>query len=125
VEFWGIKDLGLFRYGSRFFNVRRLLRGDILYGLIDFFVGILEFISELARLMSLTFRLFGNIFAGEVLLGIVGFLVPWALLVVFYGLELFVGFIQAFIFAILTLIFSTMAVTAHEEGEGAPESGHH
>lgn len=117
VEFWGITALGLFAYGSKFFNFKRLFQGDIVNGIIDVFVGFLEFISELSRLISFTFRLFGNIFAGEVLLFIMSFLVPFLLINVFYGLELFVGLIQAFVFAMLTLVFGVMAVTSHGDHE--------
>jgi F-type H+-transporting ATPase subunit a len=70
-------------------------------------------ISEVARLISFTFRLFGNIFAGEVLLIAMGFLVPLVGIIPFLGLELFVGMIQAFIFSMLTLVFATMATVSH------------
>ena len=114
VEFWGLSALG-FGYLGKFFNFGRLLRGNPM-GLIDVFVGILEFISELSRMVSFTFRLFGNIFAGEVVLIMVVFLVPFVLVVPFYGLELLVGLIQAFVFAMLTLVFAGMAVAGHGEG---------
>ena len=117
VEFWGISTLGFFRYGSKFLNVRRLLRGELLNGVIDLFVGILEFVAEMARLLSFTFRLFGNILAGEILFLVIIFLLPVVALDMVYGMELFVGVIQAFIFAILTLVFGVIAVTSHEEGE--------
>jgi len=117
VEYWGISTLGFFRYGSKFFNVKRLLKGDILNGVIDLFVGMLEFVAELARLLSFTFRLFGNIFAGEILFLVIIFLLPVVALDMVYGMELFVGLIQAFIFAMLTLVFGIVAVTSHEEGE--------
>jgi F-type H+-transporting ATPase subunit a len=108
VEFWGISTLGFFRYGSKFLNFRG--------GPIGFFVGILEFIAELARLLSFTFRLFGNIFAGEMLFLVILYLLPVIALDLVYGMELFVGVIQAFIFAMLTLVFGVIAVTSHEEG---------
>lgn len=76
-------------------------------------VGILEFFSEFARLVSFVFRLFGNIFAGEVLLVVITFLVPYLVPVPFLGLEVFVGFIQALVFSLLTLAFIKMAMTAH------------
>lgn len=124
VEAWGITALGLFAYGSKFFNFKRLLKGDILNGVIDLFVGILELISEFARLISFTFRLFGNIFAGEVLLFMMSFLVPFVLVDVFYGLELFVGLIQGFVFAMLTLVFGVMAVSGHGDHD-QHDAGHH
>ena len=79
------------------------------------FVGLLEFIAELARVVSFTFRLFGNMFAGEVLLVAMMFLLPFIGIIPFMGLELFVGVIQAFIFSILTLIFGITAISDHSE----------
>jgi F-type H+-transporting ATPase subunit a len=119
VEFWGISTHGFFRYGSKFFNFGRLLRGKIVDGVVDAFVGILEFVAESARLVSFTFRLFGNILAGEILFLVVIFLLPLVGLQVVYFMELFVGAIQAFIFGMLTLVFGIMAVSApHGEAEG-------
>ena len=128
VEYWGIRSLGGRRYLRKFVNVGQffrsmgqLVRGRLRAGLIgmfngviDIFVGALEALSELARLISFTFRLFGNMTAGEILLLIVAFLVPWVLVLPFYGLELLVGFVQALIFSGLTLVFATIAVTHHE-----------
>ncbi len=122
VEFWGISTHGFFRYANRFFNFGRLLRGRLLDGIIDVFVGLLEFVAEAARLISFTFRLFGNIFAGEILFLVVVFLAPIGTLLVVYGLELFVGAIQAFIFAMLTLVFGVIAVSAPAHA-GSPEKG--
>ncbi len=86
-------------------------------GIIDVFVGLLETISELARIISFSFRLFGNIFAGTVLLFVMPYLVPLFVPLPFYGLEIFVGLIQAFVFAVLTLVFISMAVVSHGEHE--------
>ena len=116
VEYWGLSALGL-GYLRKFFAFGNLLRGRPM-GVIDVFVGLLELISELSRMVSFTFRLFGNIFAGEVLLLMMGFLAPLVLINVFYGLELFVGLIQAFVFAMLTLVFAQTAVAHHGGGEG-------
>ena len=69
------------------------------------------------RLVSFTFRLFGNMTAGEILLLSISFLVPWGLSIVFYGLEMLVGFVQALAFSMLTLIFTSMAVAGHESEE--------
>jgi len=91
-------------------------------GIIDLFVGVLEFIAELARLISFTFRLFGNMLAGEILLLVMTFMIPLLLAVPFYGLELFVGVIQAFVFAMLTLVFGALAVAGH--GEEHAEEAH-
>ena len=94
-------------------------------GPIGVAVGILEIISELSRIISFTFRLFGNIFAGEIVLFMAAFLVPFLAATVFYGLEVFVGFIQAFVFAMLTLVFAVTAVshTGHEHEEEEPSGG--
>jgi F-type H+-transporting ATPase subunit a len=104
----------------------RLNFGRAFKGAIDAFVGVLELISELVRLVSFTFRLFGNMFAGEVVILMFIFLTPLILTIPFYGLELFVGIIQAFIFAMLTLVFGMMAVAhgeAHAEEEHREEAG--
>ena len=122
VEYWGISTLGFFAYSRRFFNFGRLFRGGLM-GAIDFAVGLLELVAELARLISFTFRLFGNMLAGEVLLLVMTFLVPLLLALPFYGLEIFVGAIQAFVFAMLTLVFGALAVTGHEEREEAHTTG--
>ncbi len=76
-------------------------------------VGILEFVGEFARLVSFVFRLFGNIFAGEVLLVVISFLVPYLLPIPFLGLEVFVGLIQALVFSLLTVAFIKMSVVSH------------
>ncbi len=110
VHYWGFSILGAFGHAGKFINVKE--------GPIGFFVGILELISELARVISFTFRLFGNIFAGEVLLMAMGFLLPLVGIIPFLGLELFVGLIQAFIFAMLTLVFASMASVSHGGEEG-------
>jgi len=126
VEYWGVSSLGFRTYGRKFFNfggmVKGLLRlrfGQAFQGAIDAFVGILEFISETVRLISFSFRLFGNMFAGEVVILIFTFLTPLVLTLLVYGLELFVGLVQAFIFAVLTLVFGIMAVTHAEAAHAA------
>ena len=105
VHFWGFSTLGIFGHLGKFINFKE--------GPIGFFVGILEGIGEFAKIVSFTFRLFGNIFAGEVLLIAMAFLFPLIGIIPFLGLELFVGAIQGFIFAMLTLVFAVMATTAH------------
>lgn len=78
------------------------------------FVGIIEFIAEFTKIISFSFRLFGNVFAGEVLLLVISSLAPLLAPLPFYFLELFVGVIQAFVFALLSLVFFTIASTAEE-----------
>ena len=109
VHWWGLSILGVFGHLGKYLNFRE--------GPIGLFVGLLEGISEIARIISFTFRLFGNIFAGEVLLVAMAFLVPLVGLVPFLGLELFVGLIQAFIFAMLTLVFAATATVGHGSNE--------
>ncbi len=109
IHFWGFSTLGFLGHIGKFINFKE--------GPIGFFVGILEGIGEVAKIISFTFRLFGNIFAGEVLLVAMAFLFPLIGIIPFLGLELFVGAIQAFIFAMLTLVFAVMATTAHGGGE--------
>jgi len=82
---------------------------------IAIFVGLLEFLSFWIRIISFSFRLFGNMTAGEILLLIISFLVPWVVAPIFYGLELVIGFVQALVFAGLTAVFVTLAVMPHEE----------
>lgn len=81
---------------------------------IKFFIGLLEIISELAKIISLSFRLFGNVFAGEVLLTIIFFLAPYFIPLPFLFLELFVGLIQAFLFAMLTLVSISLHTSVNE-----------
>jgi len=122
VEFWGLQALGV-GYLGKFFAFGALKKGPL--GVIDVFVGLLELVSEFSRMVSFTFRLFGNIFAGEVLLLMMTFLVPFVLVDAFYALELFVGLIQAFVFAMLTTVFASMAVTSHGDGDHGEGHGEH
>lgn len=102
IELAGVLMLGVTKYAGKFFNFSSPLK---------FAIGIIELISELARLIAFSFRLFGNIFAGETLLLVVAFLTtPYFVPIPLIAYEFFVGFIQAFIFAILTLYFIKIAV---------------
>lgn len=104
VNIFGITAVGFVKHISRFISLR---------GPIDFFVGLLEFISEIAKMISFSFRLFGNVFAGEVLLVIMALLAPYIVPIPFLMLEIFVGFIQALVFAMLTMVFISIAVSHH------------
>jgi len=120
IQFFGVQALGI-RYFTKFLNTPALERVDKNpMGVMDFVVGLLEIISEVAKILSFGFRLFGNIFAGQVLLFVMAFLVAWLLPSIFYGLELFVGLIQAFVFAMLLLVFSAMAMERHGEDQEHP-----
>jgi F-type H+-transporting ATPase subunit a len=128
VEYFGLKTLGI-SYVTKFINTRRIRKGigylfkgkikpalsGILFGAIDVFVGLLEGLSEFIRIVSFTFRLFGNMTAGEILLLMIGFLVPLVISLPFYVLEIVVGLVQALIFGGLTLVFMTLAVAGHDE----------
>ena len=102
IEISGIVMVGFFRYFSRFFNF---------HSVIGFFIGIIEFISEFIRLISFSFRLFGNIFAGEVLISVVTYYLPFVAPVPFMAFEVFVGLMQAAIFSMLTLFFIKLAIS--------------
>ncbi len=101
---------------------RKRMIGYLLQGGVELFIGIVEFVSDSLKIVSFSFRLWGNIFAGEVLLMVAAFLFAQILPLPFYALEVFVGFIQAFVFAILTLIFMTIATMPHGEGHAAEAS---
>jgi F-type H+-transporting ATPase subunit a len=104
IEVAGVLALGFVRYAHKFINFSSP---------IAFFVGLIELVSELARLVSFSFRLFGNIFAGQVLIAVVTFFVPYILPVPLMAFEMFVGVVQAAIFMMLTLFFIKLAVTPH------------
>jgi F-type H+-transporting ATPase subunit a len=109
IETVGIMTLGLLKYGGKFVNLKSPLA---------FLIGIIELFSELARLISFSFRLFGNMFAGKVLILIAVAFVPLFLPVPLMLFEVFVGFIQAAIFALLTLFFIKIAIMDPEEEHG-------
>lgn len=112
IQVWGFVAQG-FGYLKKYLN----FSGPWYFTPIYVFVGLLEIVSEVAKVLSFGFRLFGNIFAGEVLLSIMIGLIPIVIPSVFYGLELFVGFIQAFVFVLLTAVFLKLAGEAHGETE--------
>jgi F-type H+-transporting ATPase subunit a len=116
TQFFGFSTLGAGRHLSKYFNVKALITNGPL-GIVDFIVGLLEIISELGRLISFSFRLFGNVFAGSVLLAVFAFLLPVVATIIFIPFEIFVGAIQAFVFAFLTLIFMELGTTSHQEGD--------
>lgn len=105
AHIFGFIYIGAKAHLSKFFNFS---------GPIAFYTGILELISELSKIVSLAFRLFGNVFAGEVLLVIIGSLLPYIAPVPFYGMELFVGFIQALVFAVLAMVAFSSATIRHD-----------
>jgi F-type H+-transporting ATPase subunit a len=115
VQIWGFKALGFKGYSGKF------LVNPIKQGPIATFIGLLEGFGEITRTISFAFRLFGNMFAGEILLIAMAFLLPLIGIIPFMGLELFVGVIQAYIFAMLTLVFGVMAVASHGDHDSHAE----
>ncbi|MBI5565404.1 MAG: F0F1 ATP synthase subunit A [Chloroflexi bacterium] len=116
VQVFGVRALGG-AYFYKFINIPALKKGGM--GIMFFVVGFLELVSEISRILSFAFRLLGNIFAGGVLLFVMTSLMPFILPVPFYGLELFVGFIQALVFSMLSLAFISAAMTSHDGHEEA------
>ena len=121
----GIRKNGL-SYFTRWFNFTAFGEG-VLVGSVMIIVGIIELFSELFRILTLTLRLWGNIWGGEIVLAVLAALlfVP-SLVLPFVGLELFIGFIQAFVFAFLVLLYIVLALEAHGEEEhvGHEEAEH-
>lgn len=105
IQYFGFAILGR-HYSSRFINFKSP---------IMFFLGILELLSEVSKIISFAFRLFGNIFAGEVLLAVMAFLMPFFVPLPFLSMELFIGFIQALVFSMLTAVFLNVAVSHSQE----------
>jgi F-type H+-transporting ATPase subunit a len=118
-------------YVAQFFNFGPLLKNTgkvfkkekggalgLFLGFVNVIVGFLELMGQLTRIISFTFRLFGNMIAGEILILLFSFLLPYLIPLPFYGLELLVGFVQALIFGGLTLVFMSVAVTSHESEHG-------
>ena len=113
TQVMGVRALGA-TYFTKFINVGGIFTRPV-FGLIDFFVGLLELLSEFSKLLSFSFRLFGNIFAGSVLLFVIGTLIPVFVQSMFLGLEFFVGLIQAVVFGMLTMVFMAQATQGHGE----------
>ena len=113
IQYFGFKTSGI-HYSSRFLNFSSP---------IYFVLGLLEIVSEVSKIVSFAFRLFGNIFAGEVLLAVMAFLMPFIVPLPFITMELFVGFIQALVFSMLTAVFLTVAVSHGEPEAHVAEGG--
>jgi F-type H+-transporting ATPase subunit a len=115
TQFIGLRAQGR-AYLSKFFNTQTLFKTPM-FGAINFVVGLLEAILESVKVLSFSFRLFGNIFAGSILLFVVGSLVPIFAQSAVLLFEFFVGMIQAIVFGMLTLIFMSLATVGHGEAE--------
>lgn len=130
ANLFGIFSIGIWKTFNKYVNLKALgsvftrVRKEptvLVVAPVTFFVGILELIGELAKIASLSFRLFGNVFAGEVLLMAMSAILPYLLPIPFLFLEIFVGLIQALIFSILVLVYFTIAAQDHDSHE---EHGH-
>ena len=129
-QVYGVRSLGFLAYASRYVGigkfiafVRCLARKEkprfrlLLDGILDMFIGLLKVFEELTKILSFSFRLFGNIFGGEVLLAVMAFLMPYVASIPFMALEIFGGAIQAFIFAVLSTAFFGQATSQHHQGD--------
>lgn len=112
TQAFGFYMLGAREHILKYFNFRALIKHGPM-GIVEFVVGLLEIVSECGRIVSFSFRLFGNIFAGSVLLAVFSFLLPVVANIVFIPFELFVAVVQALVFAMLTLVFLEMSTTSH------------
>jgi F-type H+-transporting ATPase subunit a len=119
TQIFGFYTLGAKQQLSKYFNFKAFKHG--FQGPIEFFVGLIELVTELSRILSFSFRLFGNIFAGSAVLAVFAWLLPFVSDAIFIPFELFVGFVQALIFALLTLVFLEIGTTSHEDVEEVTE----
>ncbi len=124
THFAGMRELGIFHHISKFLNFRGIVlafkKGPmaVIISFVEFFIGLIEIIGEFAKTLSLSLRLFGNVFAGEVLMTVMLSLVSLVVPIPFIFLELLVGIIQATVFAMLTLAFLVVATMSHDDHEG-------
>ncbi len=133
ANLFGIFSIGIWKTFNKYVNLKALgqvfikIRKEpivLIVAPVTFFVGLLELVGEFAKIASLSFRLFGNIFAGEVLLMAMAKILPYMLPIPFLFLEIFVGIIQALIFSILVLVYFTIAGQDHAEGADEGRNGH-
>ncbi|HLX56060.1 MAG TPA: F0F1 ATP synthase subunit A [Ktedonobacteraceae bacterium] len=120
TQIFGFVSLGAGVHVGKYFKFKELFTHGF-QGPIEFFVGLIELVTEAARLLSFAFRLFGNIFAGSAVLAVFAFLLPALADVVFIPLEIFVALVQALVFALLTLVFMELATTSEHEVEAETE----
>jgi len=123
ANIFGIVAVGAWKYFNKFVNLkalasipRKIIKEPtiIMVNPIKFFVGLIEIIGEFAKIASLSFRLFGNIFAGEVLLTSIAIMIAFIAPIPFIFLEIIIGIVQALIFSMLTLVYFSVAATAEE-----------
>ncbi|MCW1892091.1 MAG: F0F1 ATP synthase subunit A [Candidatus Uhrbacteria bacterium] len=128
----GMITLGFFVHWNKFFQfggiwkaIRSLSPMNIMVSLVEFVVGLIEFVSEIAKVLSLSLRLFGNIFAGEVLMTVISSIFAYAMPLPFMALELIVGVVQATVFAMLSLVYlSILTQPPHGDEESHEKAAH-
>lgn len=119
THFFGARELGWFNHFSKFLNFKGIVlsfrKGPmaVVIAFVEFFIGLIELVGEFAKTLSLSLRLFGNVFAGEILLTVMLSLFSYVLPIPFIFLEILVGVIQATVFAMLTLAFLVVATMEH------------
>ncbi len=117
----GLRSQGFFSHANKFVNIKGIWKSlrkgpmAIFLAFIEFGVGIIELIGEFSKVLSLSLRLFGNVFAGEILMTVMLSLVSYVVPVPFMFFELIVGVVQATVFSILTLVYLTIATTGHDK----------
>lgn len=130
ANLFGVFSIGIWKTFNKYVNLKALggiftkVRKDptvIIVAPVTFFVGLIEIVGEFAKVASLSFRLFGNVFAGEVLLASMAALFAYAIPVPFLFLEILVGVIQALIFSILLVVYFTISASDHDEHDGEHE----
>lgn len=126
THIFGVFSVGIWKHANKFINIRGIFKSfkkgpmAIMVAFIEFGVGLIELVGEAAKTLSLSLRLFGNVFAGEVLLTVVAGMLAFVLPIPFIFLEILVGIIQATVFAVLFLAFATVAtMEPHGDEEGA------
>ncbi len=131
AQAFGFYTLGPLEHISKFINVKLFFKSlvkldfqGMFQGFIEFFVGILELIGEAARIVSLAFRLFGNIFAGSAVLAVFAFLLPFVADIIFIPFEIFVAFVQALVFTLLSLVYLEIATTGHSHSDETEQEAH-
>lgn len=131
AQAFGFYTLGPLEHISKFINVKLFFKSVVkldfqgmFQGFIEFFVGILELIGEVARIVSLAFRLFGNIFAGSAVLAVFAFLLPFVADIIFIPFEIFVAFVQALVFTLLALVYLEIATTGHSHADESEQEAH-
>jgi F-type H+-transporting ATPase subunit a len=123
AHFFGIFVIGFWKYANKFIKLGDIFQSfkkggmSIIVAVIEFGVGLIEIVSEVAKVVSLSLRLFGNIFAGEVLLTVMGSLLAFVVPLPFIALELLIGFIQAVVFSMLVLVYLSVATMEVEEAK--------